>query len=89
MTEPEAVSLAREAESGAGEWWVPARVARDLLAAYDELAASVREREAAAWDAGHSWGWSDAQDAHDVRQSMGRRDWPLCTPNPFKEGAAE
>ena len=37
-----------------------------------------------AWDEGHLWGWSDAQESHDVRQHMARADWPLCTPSPYK-----
>ena len=40
---------------------------------------------AEAWDEGHSWGWSDAQDAHDVRQAMDRADWPLNTTNPYRQ----
>lgn len=46
----------------------------------------IRQAKADAWDEGHSWGWSDAQDAHDVRQEMSRQDWPLCTPNPYRGG---
>ena len=38
----------------------------------------------AAWEAGHAAGWADAQDAHDVRQTMERSDWK-CSPNPYKE----
>lgn len=44
----------------------------------------LREAQAEAWDEGHSWGWSDAQDAHDVRQHMDRADWHLSTPNPYR-----
>lgn len=47
--------------------------------------AEVRAAKAEAWDEGHSWGWSDAQDAHDVRQAMDRADWPLNTPNPYRK----
>ena len=51
-----------------------------------QVSALLRELKAKAWDEGHSWGWSDAQDAHDVRQEMSRQDWPLCTPNPYRGG---
>lgn len=44
-----------------------------------------RDAAKVAWDEGHSWGWSDAQDAHDVRQAMDRADWPLSTPNPYRQ----
>lgn len=47
--------------------------------------AEVRKAKAEAWDEGHSWGWSDAQDAHDVRQEMDRTDWSLNTPNPYRQ----
>lgn len=40
-----------------------------------------------AWNEGHSWGWSDAQEAHDVRQEMARADWTLSTPNPYRKEA--
>lgn len=52
----------------------------------EEVREFLRELKAKAWDEGHSWGWSDAQDAHDVRQEMSRQDWPLCTPNPYRGG---
>ena len=57
-----------------------------LPAAWDEWIARVRrEAKAEGWDEVHSWGWSDAQDAHDVRQEMDRADWPLNTPNPYRQ----
>ena len=48
------------------------------------LAQREREVKAEAWEEGHSWGWSDAQEAHDVRQEMDRSEWRLCTPNPYR-----
>ena len=51
------------------------------------VAVAFRKAQAIAWEEGHSWGWSDAQDAHDVRQIMGRADWPQRTPNPYREEA--
>ena len=57
------------------------RVARP---AFDRwLAAHDAEVKAEAWEEGHSWGWSDAQGAHDVRQEMDRSEWRLCTLNPY------
>lgn len=53
------------------------------------VAPAIQAAKAEAWDEGHSWGWSDAQDAHDVRQFMDRADWPICTPNPHKENPNE
>ena len=50
MTEPEAVTRARQWLAGSG-WMRSLKLVADLLAAYDDLAASVRDREAAAWDA--------------------------------------
>lgn len=54
----------------------------------EEYAAAVlpiiREAQADAWDEGHSWGWSDAQEAHDMRQVMPRSEWRLCAPNPYR-----
>lgn len=44
-----------------------------------------RRGMAVAWGEGHARGWSDAQDAHDVRQVMDRPDWPQRTPNPYRE----
>lgn len=58
----------------------------ELEAEFDRFVARVRqEAKAEAWDEGHSWGWSDAQDAHDVRQVMDRADWSLKTPNPYRQ----
>ena len=54
----------------------------DMLAA--SPADALREVKADAWDEGHSWGWSDAQDAHDVRQEMKRSEWRLSTSNPYR-----
>lgn len=49
------------------------------------LDAVADDLRAEAWGEGHSWGWSDAQDAHDVSQVMDRADWPLNTPNPYRQ----
>lgn len=66
----------------AGASYTPSRrVAREE----DEFARMLRAAKAEAWDEGHSWGWSDAQDAHDVRQEVGREEWVHKTPNPYKE----
>ena len=56
------------------------------------LAMPLPELCATAWDQGHSWGWSDSQEAHDVRQLMDRSEWRLSTPNPYRndtEGTAD
>lgn len=59
---------------------------RDLAAAVMSVVApAIQAAKAEAWDEGHSWGWNDAQDAHDVRQVMDRADWPLKTPNPYRQ----
>ena len=45
--------------------------------------ADVAERIARAWEEGHSWGWSDAKEAHEIHVRYPiRADWPLRTPNP-------
>lgn len=69
-----------------GTSMVPIRQTADAVLALFAplLAAARREGQADAWDEGHSWGWSDAQESHDVRQRMARADWPLCTPNPYE-----
>ena len=56
-------------------------MARDLAPI---IAAEVQAAKGEAWDEGHSWGWSDAQEAHDTRQVMPRSEWRLCTPNPYR-----
>ena len=48
------------------------------------VAAEAQAASEKAWDEGHSWGWSDAQEAHDTRQVMPRSEWRLCTPNPYR-----
>lgn len=68
-----------EAIRDMGGWWPETREL--ILALIHEHDAKVK---AAAWDEGHSWGWSDAQEAHDVRQEMERSEWRLSTPNPYR-----
>ena len=48
------------------------------------IAAEAQAASEKAWNEGHSWGWSDAQEAHDTRQVMPRSEWRLCTPNPYR-----
>lgn len=69
--------------------WVPTLAAAGLLTPSDAFAstkpsdADVAERIAQAWEEGHSWGWSDAKEAHEIHVRYPiREDWPLRTPNP-------
>lgn len=49
----------------------------------------IRQAKADAWDEGHSWGWSDAQEAQTAGAKVRRIDWPLCTINPYREEASD
>lgn len=72
MTEPEAVTRAREWVQGAPFMrYTAADLLPILLAAYDTLAASVRDREAAAWVRG-------CEDLANCTKA-----WPR---NPYREG---
>ena len=51
----------------------------------------TREDMARAWDAGHSWGWADAQDRIDAESPLDLGDrltYALRAPNPHEQEEA-